>query len=273
MNTAVLVGINNYPDPANNLNGCINDVTTMQGFLTGKGGFSSGNITLLTDAAATRDAIYTALQQMVANSTDGDHLVFHYSGHGCQMPETDANGNTVAVHDAMCPYDFDWTAAHAITDSDFSALFGNVPTGVHLSWISDSCYSGGYTKLFAHFTGAVTRTIIKTIPPPPKIHGTILLFLNQAKQPRSMRALVQTLSRVILLSACSATQEAMDAVINGTDDGAFTYYLMGELGSVSGPTEASQRLISNVGSALQKGGFSQTPELHGDSNLFGLPAI
>jgi hypothetical protein len=273
VNTAVLVGINSYPDPANNLNGCINDITTMQGFLTTKAGFSAGNITLLTDAAATRAAIYTALQQMVANCTSGDHLVFHYSGHGCQMPEKDANGNTVAVHDAMCPYDFDWTTPHAITDSDFSTLFGNVPSGVHLSWISDSCYSGGYTKLFALYAGNVGRTIIKTIPPPPAVHASILLFLNQQKQPLSMRALAQTLSRVILFSACSATQEAMDAVINGTHDGAFTYYLMGELESANGLTETSQKVISGVGSALQQGGFSQTPELHGDHNLFLLPTI
>lgn len=273
MNTAVLVGINNYPDPANHLNGCINDVTTMQSFLTAKAGFSAGNITLLTDAAATRDVIYSTLQQMVANSTNGDHLVFHYSGHGCQMPETDANGNTVAVHDAMCPYDFDWTAAHAITDGDFSTVFGNVPVSVHLSWISDSCYSGGYTKLFATYTGNVGRTIIKTIPPPPSVHARILLFLTQQKQPKTIRAMAQALSRVVLISACSATQEAMDAVINGTDDGAFTYYLMGELESADGLTEASQKLISDVGSALQNGGFSQTPELHGDRSLFPLPTI
>lgn len=270
---ALLVGINNYPNPENQLNGCIDDVTDMQALLVGKAGFAAGDVTMLTDSAATRNAIYAALQTLVSGSKAGDHLVFHYSGHGCQMPEKNATGTTVAVHDAMCPYDFDWTPAHAIQDTDFQALFSIVPSGVHLSWISDSCYSGGYTKLFAHYTGLPIKRIIKTIPPPPSIHEQIASFSVQQNPTHTMRDIAQSLSRVVLLSACSSNQEASDAQIGTTWNGAFTYYLLDTLNGANGLLEAAQQVVGNAGSELQANGYSQTPELHGDATLFSSPTI
>jgi len=273
MDYALLVGINSYPDPANHLNGCLNDIDDMQQFLIASAGFQSGNITALKDADANTDAIKIRLRNIIAAAQSGDRLVFHYSGHGCEMPEIDGAGNTIAIHDAMCPYDFDWTEAHSIRDSDFQTLFAAVPSGTRLSWISDSCYSGGYAKLFALFTGASTL-LIKTIPPPPAIHAQIVAYQQKVSAERmTMRAMVQTLQRVLLFSACTSTQEATDATFGGRPNGALTYCLLQQLETPSGLTEAAQQVLSDVNLALQKGSFAQNPELHGDPSLFVSPVL
>jgi hypothetical protein len=271
MKKALLVGINTYPDPANALNGCINDVNDMQQFLTAHAGFAAADIMMLQDAGATRAAVATALRQLVASARAGDQIVFHYSGHGCQMPEVDASGNTTSVHDAMCPYDFDWTTARAIRDVDFQTIFRGVPAAARIDWISDSCYSGGYAKLFRAFIGAPVR-LIKTIPAPPSIHAQIHA-LPQSRPRSLMRDAVQTLPHVLLLSACTAAQEAEDSSFGGRANGALTYELLQELQTGQGLTEAADAVLTNVAGSLQRDGYSQTPDLHGDRELFSTPVF
>lgn len=271
MNKALLVGINDYPDPANVLHGCINDIDDMAAFLSTTKAFGGAKVHQLMDAAATHDAIVTALQAMVSSAGAGDHLLFHYSGHGAQMPQTDATGATTGVIDTMCPYDFDWTAAHAITSADFQQLFSVLPAGARLTWISDSCYSGGYAKMFAHFFGGAQVRTIKTIPQPPKIHQQILNMQKTAPVHHLMRDMAQMLAGTILLSACTSTQEAADAAFGERPNGALTYYLLQELKSVNGLTEASSQAVLNVNAAIA--GYQQNPELHGDRSLFLKPVL
>jgi len=58
MKKALLVGINRYPDPRNELQGCVNDVRQMADTLKTRYGFpGDGNMRILTDARATTKAI------------------------------------------------------------------------------------------------------------------------------------------------------------------------------------------------------------------------
>jgi uncharacterized caspase-like protein len=120
---AALVGINEYPDPANRLRGCVNDVQHMAIFLVSSCGFDTTDIRLLCDKRATTAAITSLLGWLLNGATAGDDLVFHYSGHGAQMADRNAQGVVSSVHDAICPYDFDWTTDYAIRDTDFFQLF------------------------------------------------------------------------------------------------------------------------------------------------------
>ena len=86
MRKALLVGLNHYPNPANNLKGCINDVLQTSRVLQQAYGFDDAReIRLLTDERATTAAIVERLKWLVAGSQPGDVLVFHYSGHGSQV--------------------------------------------------------------------------------------------------------------------------------------------------------------------------------------------
>jgi hypothetical protein len=53
--------------------------------------FLFDQINVLTDAAATHDAIYQSIQGMLAASAPGDVACFVYSGHGGRFPVDPAN--------------------------------------------------------------------------------------------------------------------------------------------------------------------------------------
>ncbi len=275
MKKALLVGINNYPDPQNQLNGCVNDVNHVRDILVNDAGYTAGSIVTLIDAAATTSTITNALRTLVSGAASGDRLTFFYSGHGAPVPETDSSGNTIAIHDAMCPYDFDWTDAHAIRDVDFTRLFGNIPGGAKLSWLSDSCYAGGYAKLFALLLGQPTA-LIKTIPPPPNIHAQIVQFQQRHEAVTThFKDIAQTLKNVAFLAACGASQESSDAQwSDGSWDGVFTYYLSDQYSHSAGNAKSAQQIVTDLNSAIQQANrFSQRPELHGDPALASSPVF
>ena len=116
---ALLVGINQYPDPRNSLRGCINDIVDMQHFIsvTNKV-YSTAQIKLLTDKAATKKGILLQLEWLLEGIEAGDQILFHYSGHGAQLPCQKIAGDVWEEKDGLdeiiCPYDFDGSNATAI---------------------------------------------------------------------------------------------------------------------------------------------------------------
>jgi len=124
---ALLVGINRYPDPENRLNGCVNDVRQVRALLQQHYGFDRPSaFDILLDAQATTAAIRAALGRLVAGARPGDLLVFHYSGHGSQVPDRDGDETADGLDEIICPYDLDWR--HPIKDDDlyWRALTNNL---------------------------------------------------------------------------------------------------------------------------------------------------
>ncbi len=156
MKKALLVGINRYPDPRNELKGCVNDVRQMAETLKSRYGFpGDGNMRILTDARATTKAILDGLAWLTAGASPGDSLVFHYSGHGSQVPDRNGDETTDRLDEILCPYDLDWD--HPLTDDDLAAACAGVPQGALLTVILDCCHSGTGLRDFA----------LRTPPPPP----------------------------------------------------------------------------------------------------------
>ena len=88
---ALLVGVGNYPENSGWRNlSSVNDLTLIENTLMDQG-FSSSNISTLTDRTASKSAILKAIQtQLTARVQPGDLAVFHFSGHGQQV--CDDNG-------------------------------------------------------------------------------------------------------------------------------------------------------------------------------------
>lgn len=103
---ALLVGINQYPNfaPRGQLKGCVNDVQVMRRILIDSFSFPEANIALLIDEQATREAILAAMQELVARVQEGDVVVFHYSGHGSQMPDVEGD-EPDGIDETIVPYD------------------------------------------------------------------------------------------------------------------------------------------------------------------------
>lgn len=142
---ALLVGINDYPDPANKLEGCVNDVFTMSAVLQ-ESGFDPEDIRVVLDERATTQGIMHRLHWLLDGVRDGDERVLFYSGHGAQIPGYGAKDEPDHVDECLVPYDFDWSPAHAIVDNQFCELYSQLPYDSHFVAMFDCCHSGGLTR-------------------------------------------------------------------------------------------------------------------------------
>jgi len=145
---AVLIGIN-YFGTESELQGCQNDVNNMKKMLTNVFDFHENNITILKDLpndphhrdhmSPTRDNILRELKKLVSESKAGDKLFVQYSGHGSWVKETGDNRNELDGRTETI-YLVD---KKEITDDELNEiLIKQLPKGVQLRCIFDSCHSG-----------------------------------------------------------------------------------------------------------------------------------
>lgn len=214
---ALLVGINEYP--VQPLEGCINDVLDLERYLRGLDGFIARDIKLLKDANASREEILSGVRWLVKDARAGDRLVFHFSGHGAQLPESNEPDG---LSEVLCPVDFDWAQKRAIFSRDIQSALGDLPQGVELTLVFDSCFSGGMDRDLAR-RSARPRTLF-----PPAEAAAALSKLRR----RGAKPLHVDLARYsALLLACAERETAADAVFDGRPNGAFSYMLLRTLSS------------------------------------------
>src|SRR5437870_371585 len=102
---ALLIGINDYPDPANQLDGCVNDTFLMSSLLQERG-FDPEDIRVVLNDRATADAIRDRLNWLLEGAETGMERVLFYSGHGAQLPLYNAVGEIDHTDECLVPYDF-----------------------------------------------------------------------------------------------------------------------------------------------------------------------
>jgi len=152
---ALIVAIGTYPTNSgwNNLSSA-NDAGLMRLILK-KQGFDDKNIITLTDAKATKANIQMSLENLIAQSNQNDVVVFHFSGHGQQI--TDTNGDELDGYDeALIPYDAQKTVSaqykgskHLLDDElngFLSRLRKKVGAGGDVIFFLDACHSGTATR-------------------------------------------------------------------------------------------------------------------------------
>lgn len=176
---ALLIGINEYPDPSHRLAGCVNDTFLMSSLLQERG-FDAADIRVLLDTRATAQAIRDRLEWLFDGADDGSERVLFYSGHGAQLPGYSAAESVDHVDECLVPYDFDWSPDRAITDDDFFRRYCELPFSARFSAILDCCHAGGMTR-----DGGLR---IRGLTPPDDIRHRLLRW-DQARQSWQPRAL------------------------------------------------------------------------------------
>lgn len=255
-----MVGINAYPGCP--LNGCVNDITDMSQLLVKNYGFQKSEITMLTDNRATTQGIKDGLTWLLAGAKAGDRLLFHYSGHGAQMP-LGGVGNYHGIDDVICPYDFDWSKEHAIGDRDFHQMFSSVPSGVEFVWVSDSCHSGNLDRDLA---SPLSLKTLKTIPVPVDVKWNLDAVKDRQVQALGMPKAASA-NNVVLIAGCRSNQTSADAYIDGRYNGALSYYLLQELQKSNGAQRPLQELIAFLQTDLEENNYDQIPQLEGAPEL------
>lgn len=90
---ALLVGVARYPKlgPAEQLDGCANDVEAMRQLLLERYGFAASDVVVLVDQQATGESIRRAMEHLASavqrqpRDAPPARVVFHFSGHGSQI--------------------------------------------------------------------------------------------------------------------------------------------------------------------------------------------
>jgi hypothetical protein len=265
-NKALLVGINKYPDPRNELRGCVNDILEMEHFIaeTNKV-YSKQNIKKLTNKDATKKEIITQIKWLIEGAEAGDQLLFHYSGHGAQAPTKFNSLEKDGLDEIICPYDFDGTNNTSLGDKEFAQLFAAIPKGVHFVWISDSCHAED-----------LSRDPFKLDEEDFNANNTHYRFFTGLshyeqgvdKEEQKSDITIGGIAPIInplngaLLSACQSHELSADTYINKRFIGAFTHYLIENLNKYSG-NKNMRSIIGLVNKDLEKNGYDQNPQSEG----------
>lgn len=255
---ALCVGINDYPFEGNDLQGCVNDANAWAALLIDHFDFAPADVRILLDSEATKTAILSGLDELIAGGEAGDVLVFTNSSHGTYL--TDESGDEPDRYDeALCPYDCD---TNLIIDDELRARLNAVKPGVSFTIISDSCHSGTVTKALLKDTPDQRRVRFLNPKLLKKATAKNIYALKPAGKKTSRRTKVQDL----LLSGCKSSEYSFDALIDGAYHGAMTYYALKAI------TEAEYRITfaelkKQVNAALRANGYNQHPQLEGKTAL------
>lgn len=278
---AFLVGVNRYPDPRNNLRGCVNDVLLMAKTLQEHYGFTKrSDVRLLTDERATTSAIRKGLEWLVREASAGDTLVFHFSGHGTQVRDLSGDELADRLDEIICPYDLDWN--DPFTDDDMAKICGELSEGALLTVVLDCCHSGTGLRDFQRIDLPVRY---KFIPAPvevrhrsePRIEDrgvdrSVTMTGPGKKLPVRRFGIGVTATNAVLIAGCRSDQTSADAWIDGDFHGALTYYLWRSLRD--GKWAISYRtLIAATGAALADHNFDQVPQLEGPRKMIASPVF
>lgn len=211
---AIVIGIKDYPGNLNDLYYTVNDANSMASYLT-QSGWTVTNT--LTDSAATRSAIQSAIAALLSRVSSNSSILVYYSGHGSISYD-----NTTAY---MIPWDgltssngFD--VGRWITPADIDGWMTSVPCTNRIL-ILDSCYSGGFVDdsissdaapaNYGPNDGGITA-------------GTLSVAFSEASGLLANAFSAMSDPAILTISAAGAQELSYDD--GGTLHGAFTYWLL-----------------------------------------------
>lgn len=207
---SIHVGLNNV-DPAKyggwdgQLMACENDARDMAA-LARAAGFED---TVLLTADGTVDNITAELRKAAERLQDGDILLFTYSGHGGQMPDTEGD-EPDELDETLVFFD------RQFLDDELHREFLRFSPGVRIFTLLDCCHSGTATE--------VAQPGAAADEPAPRVMPEV----RQQQNFEQNKAFYQELQRelrkngsngvepgTVLISACQDRQVALDGRVNG----------------------------------------------------------
>jgi hypothetical protein len=248
---ALCIGINAYATIP--LSGCVNDARNWERWLQGQG-FQTRT---LFDQAATLDGMLAAMRQLIQSSSSGDIIAIQYSGHGTQLPSTNADE---PMDEALVPIDY--AQSGCLIDDDVAEICNGIPDGVSVTFFMDCCHAGTNTRLFLGAATAMGRA--RFMPPYPAMIEAHLRA--RAGRARGVRGAYSG-SREVLFAACQSDQSAYESAGQGD----FTRHALEVLRS-SPPGMTNNTFIAQVKNAFGSRP-RQNPELWSDPSLLDQPLL
>ena len=245
---ALLIGINEYmalPD----LRGALNDLELLKPVLIKRFGFREEHIRVVTNAAATRAGILAALETLVAESGPRDFVYIHYSGHGSQVPDRNADEQDDVLDETLVPHDGRTAAVPDILDDELALILSRFQTE-RVVVALDSCHSGTATR-----DGASLQA--RQVPPDDRLD----LYDAPSVRTRALVSLAE--GRYVLFTAAAPHQKALDGPVDGRPHGLFSFALARGF-AAAGPEGSPRQILAEteneLGRIKAQLGLSNMPE-------------
>ena len=208
---ALLVGIDDYPDPITDLRGCVEDVNLAAALLEARFGFEPEGIAVLRNEQATHENIVRAFDQwLIQRATPDTQVLIWFSGHGSLVPDVDDEGEQGDTDNTFLAWDSrkGHKGEYDLVDDEFHSLLAALTEVTPLvTVITDSCHSGTLMR-GASVEGPRVRSI-------PEGENPVDPALIAGFWPAGVRRLDAgqdelDLTRYVHLAACSPKQLAFE---------------------------------------------------------------
>lgn len=265
--SALVVGIDDYPDPPHRLSGCVNDARAVAAFLRAHLQ-EKLRLSLLLNAEASREAVVDGFRRHLGQAGAGDTAFFFFAGHGSQerAPEVfwtiepDHLDETLVCHDSRQPGGWD------LADKELALLLrelaGRQP---HTLVVLDCCHSGSGTR------AAAWGDTVRRFPTDQRdrpIESFLPGVIDAARRATSGDSGWDAPAggQHVLLAACRDDQEAKEYSAGGTRRGAFSWFLLDAL-QTGGASLTYRELHKRAKALLEVHVAAQTPQLEATSDL------
>lgn len=286
-NRALLVGVEEYPNPKMNLRGVRDDVNLLERALTKTGLFAKNEIKVLLDKqAAKANVIDNFKKWLIADSKQGSTVLFYFSGHGTRVwdekgEKPDGMDSAVVCWDTtivrpkvrrvfrgVSGEAFELSATrNLLLGREFHQLMKQLQ-GRRVIFMSDSCHSGTVYKQVDPFFVQV-----KTIDDEPVEYKSVFEERTSSvpqnsvvlKAPRIVYDFEIPGVEFIAFTASEDSQPAQVVKFEADPRGyhsVFTWFLLHGLekaGDRSGVVTFG-RLAEFIGHAVKRAGFAQDPQ-------------
>lgn len=277
-NRALLVGLDEYPNPANRLNSCVKDTLAFRDVLDGYG-FSDTDVRFLHNAEATLAAVRNGLDWLFEEAAPGDRRVFFESSHGYRYLKDGVMTEVLCLYDAF------------LEDTELSQRTQAAPDGV-VTVVLDACHSGGMDKLFTFGNDtliarnkvfqpdqemqaekALAVNFLTNTPAPVKFFGRAVAdnagaasknFATEIVLPAGAKGMTEPEVELnaVLLTACRADETAAAGSVATNGLSAFTFALADQLDT----SITVSALCDRITSRLKALNMRQTPTVFAPSD-------
>jgi hypothetical protein len=250
MKLALCCGINKYPNPENNLAGCVNDCLDLSNLLTNSYGFE---VKALIDNNYTRNNFIKSIESLLERNPDV--LVITNSSHGTRFVDN-SGFETDGYCEALCLYD------GLIVDHDFKAILAKANPKTSIVVFSDSCHSTGVTRNFLRTMNDFDYVSVpKYLPPEDDMEA---ISVSMAPISKAIFEPNEKMNEV-LLAGCKSDQYSYDASFGKRPNGAFTYYTIKILSK--NPSITYEDFIKEMNKYLPSGRYPQCPVCETNENM------
>lgn len=287
---AVLIGINFYMKPANSLEGCVQDVHSIEQYLKTRHAPTHINIfkastpsdpgsrrpTETPNSWPTYENITSSLKNITNEAKPGNFVYIHFSGHGTQEETRSSEEYSNKYRGNLALVLFDESNVNGIRylhGRELASLVNQmVNKGLLVTVVLDCCFSGSVVRRNErekHGVRAIAYDSVVDNAYPQQLDSNINLCVSPTalRDGRIRPNWLVNPEGYIILTACGPHEVAQELTLDGVKHGALSYFLVRVLISLAGTNLTHQSIYDHLRMKFHVYWPRQTPMRYGNRDL------